>query len=548
MGDSTRKQAMKNTIVDIFGEQANRQSGRDIKEEMILKKAIQTEEFKESLARLITIRNLPHSILSWPEFWTVLLSINYMVRDVIHLTRNNIPTLLRDTFHLHKLALIKKLQKSLSWIHFSTDFWTSPTKTGFLAIVAHWADSESKQSETALLALRELKYRHGGQEQAEIFLQVKEEYQILPDMLGFFTMDNDTSNDRMLKEVQTVIPTFDPVFRRIRCNGHVINLAVQAFLFGPKQKESGQSQDDEEEAITLAIQNIEALAKSEALGQQSYDEISAQWREHGVLGKLHCLNIWSRGSTARYNTFVEAVGRAIPLPNETRWNSWERAIEVALSKRREISNWQDEHFDELQGNILSRDDWQELQDIHEILIPFRQVTKATEGEQDSLDDMQLSMEFLIQHYKEMKEKFYNNPHISARLMSSWFKFDKYYQLSDDTPVYAAAVLLHPSLRKKVLSDNWAHQAQYIDPAVEAARDMWLEHFKSSAPISKSPEIESQNSFKRWKAQKFGSSITEEFDSFIEVLLPYYISYKANYMIGSSTLYWRTLCTSMVAPT
>jgi hypothetical protein len=129
------------------------------------------------------------------------------------------------------------------------------------------------------------------------------------------------------------------------------------------------------------------------------------------------------------------------------------------------------------------------------------------------------MEFLIQHYKEMKEKFYNQPRIAARLMSSWFKFDKYYQLSDDTPVYAAAVLLHPSLRKKVLCDNWAHQAQYIDTAVEAARDMWLEHFKSSAP--KPPiqplETESQNSFKRWKAQKFGGSTAEEFDSFIEVL-------------------------------
>jgi hypothetical protein len=86
VGDSTRKQAIRNTIVDIFSEQANRQISRDIKEEIVLKKTIQIEKFKELLAWLITIQNLPHSLLSWLEFWAVLLSINYIVRDVIHLT------------------------------------------------------------------------------------------------------------------------------------------------------------------------------------------------------------------------------------------------------------------------------------------------------------------------------------------------------------------------------------------------------------------------------------------------------------------------------
>jgi hypothetical protein len=50
--------------------------------------------------------------------------------------------------------------------------------------------------------------------------------------------------------------------------------------------------------------------------------------------------------------------------------------------------------------------------------------------------------------------------------------------------------------------------------------MWLKYFKLSAPILVPLETESQDSFKQWKAQKFGGSIAEEFNAFIEVLLLY----------------------------
>ena len=49
-------------------------------------------------------------------------------------------------------------------------------------------------------------------------------------------MDNVGSNDSLIKIIATSLNEegvpYNAVQRRLRCNGHVINLAVQAFLFG----------------------------------------------------------------------------------------------------------------------------------------------------------------------------------------------------------------------------------------------------------------------------------------------------------------------------
>lgn len=44
-----------------------------------------------------------------------------------------------------------------------------------------------------------------------------------------------------------------------------------------------------------------------------------------------------------------------------------------------------------------------------------------------------------------------------RIMTSWYKFDDYYTRTDDTPVYAAAILLYPSLREAHLKEAWKDQ-------------------------------------------------------------------------------------------
>ena len=77
-------------------------------------------------------------------------------------------------------------------------------------------------------------------------MKVVDDYEIA-DQLGYFTSDNHGSNDKMLRFVarglrERGIPGFDAKQARIRCHGHVVNLAVQAFMF-----------TKDEEAVEIAL-------------------------------------------------------------------------------------------------------------------------------------------------------------------------------------------------------------------------------------------------------------------------------------------------------
>jgi hypothetical protein len=241
--------------------------------------------------------------------------------------------------------------------------WTSPAKTGFQAIVVHWADADSRKVETALLSLREFKGSHGGEQQARVFMEVILEFE-LQDHLGFFTSDNHGSNDKMLRYIaeHKSVTKFDPTLRRVRCFGHNLNIVAQAFLFG-STRSTGEDSQNENDAINMAIQEVRQLQADANNDKLTKEEIRALFRQHGALGKVHNINTWIRASTERYQDFVSTVGRAIPMDNDTRWNSWHDEVTVVLSKRRELMLWINEYFDDLSDDVLNRDDWQELEDL-----------------------------------------------------------------------------------------------------------------------------------------------------------------------------------------
>jgi hypothetical protein len=515
---SASRTAFDNTIEDIFGKQAEQQKGRDIEQEKHLRAAIQVPEFEEACARLIAVRNLPHTLLDWPEFWAVILSVNYVTKDILKLARKDVPKLIESTYFLHREQLLKKLQNALSWIHFSIDMWTSPAKTGFQAVVVHWADADTRRVETALLSLREFKGSHGGEEQAKVFLEVIQEAG-LRDKLGMFTMDNHTSNDKMLRHISEEIENFDPILRRVRCYGHILNLTVQAFLFG-SSRQSGEDRENEEDAIDQAIREVSQLSRNSNLDTQDRQELAREWRRLGSLGKLHSINVWARASTERYNGIVAAIGRAIPLDNDTRWNSWFKEVEVALLNRRKLRDWIDQHYDDLGDDVLSREDWQELEDISEFLQPFVHCTLDTQGFTATLDRTFESMEFVIKHFADMKLKHRNNPRMVTRILASWFKFDKYYKLSDDTAVYAASILLHPELRQVFLEKSWDHQKEYVEPTVRAVRKVWRKYFKPDSSATLTVDLNTiKDPIRRCRLELTNSNnIVEEFEDFIKVRL------------------------------
>ena len=77
----------------------------------------------------------------------------------------------------------------------------------------------------------------------------------------------------------------------------------------------------------------------------------------------------------------------------------------------------------------------------------------------------------------------------------WFVLDKYYTISDQTPVYAAALLLDPSKRKRYIERNW--QESWQAPAIAAAQQIWLDEYSTTVILESSRvSLDVSSSFKR----------------------------------------------------
>ena len=68
--------------------------------------------------------------------------------------------------------------------------------------------------------------------------------------------------------------------------------------------------------------------------------------------------------------------------------------------------------------------------------------------------------------------------------------NKYYVLSDKSPVYACALLLNPSKRKRYIERN--QQELWQQPAIDSARKLWLDNYNNDPPLPSSsissPEV------------------------------------------------------------
>jgi hypothetical protein len=233
---------------------------------------------------------------------------------------------------------------------------------------------------------------HSGEKQFETLLPVLQDYGIVQ-KLGSIVSDNATTNDTLCRTIGSYLLEqeridWDPDFRRIRCTGHVINLAVQAFLF--------QSLIEEDQ--------LASYDKDEATGEARTSEFESQkrdiFRTMGPLGKLHNIAVQIRGSPGRTKEFKLLAGRMVPLDNRTRWNSWYHMLQVALQLESALDSYTKKHFDALRADYLSPVDWEKLRTISKFLALFDRATLKTQGDQGTIDNVLFIMDIIIRHFDQ----------------------------------------------------------------------------------------------------------------------------------------------------
>ncbi|KAF4418989.1 ribonuclease H [Fusarium acutatum] len=144
--------------------------------------------------------------------------------------------------------------------------------------------------------------------------------------VGFYTGDNYRSNDKLCgllgNYLQKKGVNWEAKAHRIQFHGHIVNLAVQAFLF-----------IDSNEAAQAALEHIEDAdesAFSTGFSKRIKPQRAQGWRRLGPLGKVHNISIHMRENDYRWNKF-KGAGRSLGLDNGTWWNSWFLLLDTTLN-------------------------------------------------------------------------------------------------------------------------------------------------------------------------------------------------------------------------
>ena len=418
----------------------------------VLEDELDRDVILEALTALIISESLPFRLVESPEFQVFCQTLNRQSKQHIITAHSSIPGLIDKSWLEKKDIIRRKVQSASSSIHLSLDIWTSPNSHLILGVCAHFVDKEDKLCK-ALLGLP-IVGDHSGEEQFAILLPLLHDYGILK-KLGAIIGDNASTNDVLCRLIDEHFreqgEVWNASLRRIRCLGHIINLAVNAFLFT----------------------NVELVEDSE----EKEKEISPAL---GPLEKLHNIVVHIRGSAGRMRKFKDLAGRLISLPNRTRWNSWYTMLQVTNAHASAVDSYTKDHYDVLKKDFLSPADWEYLRTVEKFLRPFYRATLAAQGDRATIDQVLFGMDALIQCLDNALVEYSAHKEFSARIKKSWEVFDKYYAKTDDSALYAAALILHPEYRIAYIRTNW--KAKWQKPTLKKVKELWVS-YKESFPVS-----------------------------------------------------------------
>jgi len=188
------------------------------------------EKFKELLIRWIVYCHIAFFQLENQYFRELLFFLNPALMNHLPKAARTIRSWVMTAFMSKKEQLREDLQHSKSRISISFDLWTSPNPYAILGVVAMWIDAAGKRRST-VLGMRRVYGEHTGENVGSIVLELLKEYNIGGDSIGYFMLDNASSNDTavdlILKELCPWMDAKQRRHRRLRCLGHIINLGPE---------------------------------------------------------------------------------------------------------------------------------------------------------------------------------------------------------------------------------------------------------------------------------------------------------------------------------
>jgi len=216
----------------------------------------------------IVMCNIAFSVVESVYFQTLLKSRSNAIELFFVKVGSTVKRWIFEEFEKKRLEIKTELATASSRIHVSFDGWTSPNGLAIVGVIVHYLDKDLI-NRSYLMGMRRISGAHTGENIAEAVMPVLLEMGLLL-KLGYFIADNDGRNDTCIRAIlRKHRPDIeDPDSRRVRCLGHIINLAAKVFLFS-------KNADALKDTTDTARKNGHLEAPRE------------EWRKQGPVGKLH---------------------------------------------------------------------------------------------------------------------------------------------------------------------------------------------------------------------------------------------------------------------
>ncbi|ERF76287.1 hypothetical protein EPUS_04144 [Endocarpon pusillum Z07020] len=337
------------------------------------------------------------------------------------------------------------------------------------------------QVRTILLGIREIYGDHRGENIGQTVVDVIREFQA-ESGLGAFVLDNASNNDTAVRYILNELELHDIHEEercRLRCLGHIINLAAQDFIFG---------------------QNSEKWLREHAAIEDSEDieDLQRSWVSQGLIGHVQNLISLIRSSPQRRQAFRKITGTD-PDPNKqnlmliqnntTRWNSTYHMLVRVLELKNHIQVYVNscQAKRDLKGKIadeaiyklpqLTEDDWAMLQELCDALQPFDEATNFLQSNNKGakygfLWECLPAIEWLLTTLETLKENKSVRDRVGLSANNAWNKMNKYYEITDLSPYYVAAIVLNPAHKWRYFDIHWKRNKHWIPEAKRKMKALW----------------------------------------------------------------------------
>ncbi|POW22791.1 hypothetical protein PSHT_00837 [Puccinia striiformis] len=176
----------------------------------------------------------------------------------------------------------------------------------------------------------------------------------------------------------------------------------------------------------------------------------------------------------------------------TRWNSTYTQLTSIVRCKDAILEWQrHKQHGVVRRYYLDQSDFDLAQDLAAVLNLFYEITQQLSiSGSPRLSNTVVFIDQITEHLSSAISSPTYPPALRNACRLGLKITNKYYSLTDNSPLYRIAIILHPSFRDEYFKlANW--EPEWITEAIRLAREMWVSFYKPK-PVESTPSSSSSN--------------------------------------------------------